>query len=68
MKIEVGSKVTHESYGNGTVLSVERHENPNKTPLVQVTWDNPELGRFPEDKEPFEFKVFWTNLSDVKRI
>jgi hypothetical protein len=67
-KIKVGCRISHDAYGKGTVLAIEESRSPYSTGIVQVKWDNPELGRFPEDKKPYEFESFWTELSDVERI
>ena len=66
--IEVGCRISHDAYGKGTVLGTEDSRSLNGTGIVNVKWDNPELGRFPEYKWPYEFESFWTELSDVERI
>ncbi len=67
-RIKTGCRIYHDSYGKGTVLGIEESRSAIGTSIVNVKWDNPELGRFPEDKLPYEFESFWTELSDVERI
>ena len=50
-----GERVQHHAYGTGTVL---RRIAINSGVIVKVKWDRPELGRFPNDKKPFEFESF----------
>lgn len=56
-------RVVHHAYGKGTVQ--KRKLTKGNTPIVFVKWDNPELGRFPEDKLPWEYESFWTNECDL---
>ena len=56
--IKPGTRVVHEAYGAG--LAIGREKTKTST-IIHVKWDNPELGRFPEDKLPYEFESFWTN-------
>ena len=67
-EVKVGCRISHDSYGKGTVLGIEESRSADGTSIVNVKWDSPELGRFPEDKLPYEFESFWTELSDVDRI
>ena len=66
--IETGCRIYHDAYGTGTVLKIEKSGSPDGTKIVNVKWDSPELGRFPEDEVPYEFESFWTDLSDVERV
>lgn len=61
--IKPGNRVVHHAYGAG--LALDRKETKT-SPIIQVKWDNPELGRFPEDKLPWEFESFWTNEEDLR--
>ena len=61
--IKVGDSVVHHAYGTGVAL--DRKETKSE-PIVHVKWDNPELGRFPEDKFPWEFESFWTDESQLE--
>ena len=61
--VKPGDRVFHYAYGYGTATD---REETKTSPIVQVKWDNPELGRFPEDKLPYEFESFWTDESQLE--
>ena len=58
-----GTRVTHNAYGDGAVLELEK--TASDSIIVHVKWDTPELGRFPEDAFPYEHESFWTDKQDL---
>lgn len=74
--IKPGMRVVHEAYGAGLVIGRKEAGSFVKewskifdtkaSAIIHVKWDNPELGRFPEDKLPYEFESFWTDEDDLR--
>ena len=60
--LKTGDLVVHDAYGTGVV---QDREETKGEPIVLVKWDSPEMGRFPEDKLPWEHESFWTDESDL---
>ena len=74
--IKIGDSVVHHAYGSGLVIGrKEAGEfvrawskifDTEASAIIHVKWDNPELGRFPEDELPWEFESFWTDESQLE--
>ena len=57
-----GNRVSHHTYGVGTVLDIEEIDSGRT--IVQVMWDDPSLSTWPGE-EPRE--TFWTDFEDLAK-